>query len=630
MNWDKNVNPKRLIITPTYDWVDGPLEFTISMLDRYGNENQESFQFEVEVNVSIRSIPSALPSKGEAPLSVTFTPTVKTDSAINLYRWDFNGDGQYERTDTVGRNQNHTFTHPGAYRASLEITDSAGRKDVGLVQVNVKNGKPVVTASVDKTNGRVPLTVNFSSNATDNEGIESVEWDFDGDGSVDYHHSSAGKTSYVYETPGSYQAKVIVTDKLGASTQLGLPNIEIRAAEPDAPEVMLNINKTSGKAPLSVVLSASFTHDKSVTVERMLWDFDGDGLTDATDGQAQSWVYRSAGTFYPSVTLVTSDGKSAKDVRKLAVQEQLTLTVEGSTLDPDAFDLATIHTTLNADMDVSLVIEDSHGAPVRTLVSWVKRGAGDYADKWDGSSNLGQILPQGDYYAVLKYRRDGQEYRLDLRPSTSGGAYNPRRNYIPSRFQPYDNNPLTITFTLPYPSEVTSFMGLYNTNTRLVTFSNREPLGAGTHTIVWNGIGDDGKPVKATSSNPFLFGIWGYKSGDNAIYIASGPKLSGFSANPAIAVPETHTDASDGHSHLQFTLTKPADIELVVSDNDTGLVVRRHIYQGAIKGEQNLRWDLKSDDGKLVSAGKYRLGLRAIDAKGFTSPYLYTVQRVYY
>ncbi|WP_237902780.1 FlgD immunoglobulin-like domain containing protein [Photobacterium sp. WH80] len=621
-----------LIIKPLSPWADGEFTLVVKAKDTWGNQSEAQFSLLAEISVPIQSEIIAVPASGEAPLKVLFSPNITTDKAINYYRWDFDGDGVFDRQDTVGRSQSYTFNMPGTYQTALEITDSIGRKDTGYIDIEVENAAPVVSATVNQTNGHVPLTVQFTASATDNEGIASVAWDFNGDGQVDTTSDTAGTVSFTFEQVGNFQASVSVTDTLGKQTRVALPNIEIRAVDPDSPTARVSLDNPAGDAPLTVTLTPAVTNRDLVAVQDLLWDFDGDGLTDEITSTLDpvQWVYKSAGTFFPTLTVQFSDGSSAKDVQQVTVQESLSLSIIGNSIDPTAGQAARVKTVISANLYLTVQIEDRLGQIVRTLVPWQEREAGTYEDIWNGLDAQGQPLPQGDYYAVLNYRKDGRVVRFDLRPSTSGAAYNPSRSRIPSTFEPYNNKPLVIEFTLNKPSEVTAFMGLFNTNTRLVTFKNREPLGKGKHRIVWSGLGDDGKPVVTTSSNKFLFGIWGYSMGDNTIFLSSGPVLNSFKAQPSIVVPNTHTETSDGNSHLSFSLNKPADIELRVSDIDTGALVRRQIFSNVAAGSQQLVWDAKADDGNSVAPGKYRLGIRAIDPQGYVSPYLYTVQRVYY
>jgi uncharacterized repeat protein (TIGR01451 family) len=80
------------------------------------------------------------------------------------------------------------------------------------------NQPPVASASGSPTSGPAPLTVNFDgSGSSDPEGGPlSYAWDLDGDGAFD--DSTAVSPSHTYTQPGSYNAKLRVTDAQSQST----------------------------------------------------------------------------------------------------------------------------------------------------------------------------------------------------------------------------------------------------------------------------------------------------------------------------------------------------------------------------------------------------------------------------
>ncbi|AXQ29559.1 PKD domain-containing protein [Solimonas sp. K1W22B-7] len=617
-----------LTLVPAAGWLDGPLQIEIVASDIFGHSGESSFSYTVKLP-DLLAMPDATPTSGFAPLAVQLKPTIITKFAVNTYEWDFSGDGKYDVSDPVGRTQNFTYTTPGTYNAKLRVTDSRGKVSEGAVTMEVLNRPPAASVSVDRTNGQVPLTATFSAVASDSDGIARFEWDFNGDGTVDRTTITGSGVSTTYETAGSYPASVTVFDSRGASTRVRAPNIEIRAGEAGSPSVTLTASPVRGFAPLRVSFSATATPASGDSVSTLEWDFDGNGVTDAT-GASATYEYTLPGTYYPAVTVTTAQSKKAKSVGSMIVDTRVSLSVTDSTIDTVAGTVATVATDLSSNLELRLVIENEAGAVVREVVPWKRRTAGKYSDTWNGTNDAGKVLPRAAYYAVLQYKVGDEVRRLDARGSTGGHATNPPRSSIPRSFQPYNNDPLIVTFTLDGPAEVTAFMGLFNTNTRLVTFLDREPLGAGTHAVSWDGNGDDGKPILTNPSDPFLFGIWAYDFADNAVFVQTPVSFSDLQISPAILVPSDRTASADGRTHLQFKLTKAATIELVVSHVETGQQVRRQAFLGVPAGDASVKWDGRNNAGKFVAPGKYRLGIRAIDDSGHASPFEYRVQRVYY
>jgi PKD repeat protein len=92
-----------------------------------------------------------------------------------------------------------------------------------------QNQSPVAIASANPDHGSAPLTVQFSSDGSyDPDGtISTYAWDF-GDGGT----SSESNPSYTYQSAGTYQAVVTVTDDAGATDSAAV-TIEVTAATQD-------------------------------------------------------------------------------------------------------------------------------------------------------------------------------------------------------------------------------------------------------------------------------------------------------------------------------------------------------------------------------------------------------------
>lgn len=81
----------------------------------------------------VRVSVSASPSSGAAPLSVSFTSTVKlSGSYVTGYYWDF-GDGQTSSSPLPV----HAYQNPGNFTAAVTVTDSAGAKSSASVLISV-------------------------------------------------------------------------------------------------------------------------------------------------------------------------------------------------------------------------------------------------------------------------------------------------------------------------------------------------------------------------------------------------------------------------------------------------------------------------------------------------------------
>jgi outer membrane protein assembly factor BamB len=154
----------------------------------------------------------ASPISGPAPLAVTFVAVASDPDGDPLTaEWDF-GDGSL----SAGMETGHVFTAPGEYLVTLAVRDGRGGSATAEVFVSVSqpNQPPTVTLLAEIVGSKLPVVVRFTAVAEDPEGgVLQVAWDF-GDGDT----AEGGLTAeHLYSVPGTYVARVTVTDDAGAS-----------------------------------------------------------------------------------------------------------------------------------------------------------------------------------------------------------------------------------------------------------------------------------------------------------------------------------------------------------------------------------------------------------------------------
>nr|WP_083976573.1 ThuA domain-containing protein [Herbidospora sakaeratensis] len=115
--------------------------------------------------------------------------------------------------------------------------------DSGIYRIDYTKGDraPVAQAKADRTNGPVPLTVQFSSaGSADPDGTPlTYAWDFDGNGSVDSTEANPART---YTTAGNFTAVLTVRDQSGATATANVPIV----AGNNAPTVTINVPSNGG------------------------------------------------------------------------------------------------------------------------------------------------------------------------------------------------------------------------------------------------------------------------------------------------------------------------------------------------------------------------------------------------
>jgi len=135
-----------------------------SVRDKAGNLGQITSRFTI---ASFLSLPDATPRSGPIPLTVKFiTNAIYTGGAITRWQWDYQGDGIFD-TDEIGPlDHTFTFTRTGVYNAVLKVTNDKGQTASATVQITAANQPATATASVNPSNGGLPLTVTLSGSGT--------------------------------------------------------------------------------------------------------------------------------------------------------------------------------------------------------------------------------------------------------------------------------------------------------------------------------------------------------------------------------------------------------------------------------------------------------------------------------
>jgi len=612
----------------------GNVSFVVSAKDCFGNQTHQTFSIFVKEQTTLSVSPLASPSTAYAPAVIRFSPQVTTDNAIQDYYWDFTGNGVFEAHDRTANSYTWTYNTPGDYNVTLKVIDLHGKILFGNTIVHILNTAPQVSVESSPSNGAIPLTVNFTVTANDADGIALYEWDFDGDGVYDYNSTSTGNTSFEYSTQGVFNAQLRVTDNKGASTLYTTPTTKVIAASQGSPSVTASGSPLTGNAPLTVNLSANAVDPQAKGFKLYEWDFDGDGTYDynSSTSASTSFTYVGAGKFYPRVKVSTTDDRITYDSLEVMVKQSVSLSVATDTIDVLNDETTTIHTTTTARSEMKIVIEDRDHNVIRIIQDWSIREAGSYDDIWDGKDASDEVVKEADYYAVVLYKEGNEIKRLDLRDTTGGSRYNANPyNNIGRTFAPFDNRPLRATLSIRQPSEVISFIGYNGVNTRVVTLRSREVLGTGSYVDNWNALSDEKQLISPPPGKWFMYGAWAFTLADNVIYVKSAAHVSGIIATAPIFTPSSHeAEAKPATLKIHFTLNKASSIELEFFDASEGVAVATRTYPNVQAGEQIVEFDGKDNNGVYLHPGKYSVGIRAVDEKGYRSMMEYTVTRIHY
>jgi len=250
----------------------------------------------------------AAPNTGQT-VAFDASTSADPDGTIILYEWDFNNDGI---TDATGMAATQSWPAPGVYPVTLIVTDndgSFGAETQGVpVQVGGTGGAnqpPIADFTFEPQVGpdvNINEVVNFRADgSSDPDGsIAAYEWDFDNNGVYDATGANAAR---VFVTGGAKIVTLRVTDDDGAfgfkTKVVAVQFVRPTAAftfTPEAPEV--------GDV---VSFDASTSFDDDGRVDFFEWDFDNDGVPDAT-GMTVNHVFTVGGGIPVTLTVTDNDG----------------------------------------------------------------------------------------------------------------------------------------------------------------------------------------------------------------------------------------------------------------------------------------------------------------------------------
>ena len=360
---------------------------SVRVTDNRGGTAEDSAEI-IAIAIYVNQPPIAdlqgAPDHGDAPLRVNFdaSGSYDPDGIIVAYWWDFEGDDSYDEMTTIPYND-HIYTNAGIFDVELMVEDYYGKSGVDVLSVNINvpdNELPIADLQAAPTDGDYPLTVDFdASGSNDPDGtIVRYDYDFDGDGIWDAY-DSGDASSWTYTSAGIFDAKVRVTDDVGAQAA-DIETIAVTVPENISPIASLQATPTDGLLPLTVDFDATGSYDPDGTIVRYDYDFDNDGIWEAYDSaNTVSWTYTGAGSFDATLRVTDDLGAQATDIITITVNVPGNNSPTASVIASPASGI----TPLEVDLDASSS-SDTDGFIVR--YDWDFDGDGNF-ELYDGAVN---------------------------------------------------------------------------------------------------------------------------------------------------------------------------------------------------------------------------------------------------
>lgn len=239
------------------------------------------------------------------------------DGDVELYEWDFDGDGTYDASSFVSGSGVYQFTEPGIWTASFRVTDDDGITDVATVTFSIESFSPTITAfTASPTEANLPVTVNFTVTASDYDGtIDNYNWDWDGDGTYDQTTTINNPTKY-YTEAGEYAVMVQVVDNEGNTAEATV-NLTLKPQNyPTANGYAIPTHASAGQ-----LINFYGSGSDNGTIVAYEWDFDGDGVYDwsGTGNGNTTYAYAESGIYQALFRVTDNDGKQDTDPETLYV-----------------------------------------------------------------------------------------------------------------------------------------------------------------------------------------------------------------------------------------------------------------------------------------------------------------------
>jgi len=257
----------------------------------------------------------------------------KKDIRFIQYKWDVNGDAKVDLTTTVPV-LDYNIERDGITRLSVTmvgsngITRTAARRIVIQRSVFIVNPNPILVEQ--------PAVFSIENLFPDLTILESVEWDFNGDGKAD-DTTKGPESTYTFYTTGEVKVSVLV--KLTNSTQ-GRYERVLEVVTPDPPPFPVRIDTTPDNLISPPPFSVLFTIDTKEPLAEVEWDFDDDSETEK--GNRVLHRFERIGNFFVTAKVRALSGSSATLHTLVRVLEELSVpdlqfegdaTIKGSTIE---------------------------------------------------------------------------------------------------------------------------------------------------------------------------------------------------------------------------------------------------------------------------------------------------------
>lgn len=187
------------------------------------------------------------------------------------YRWDFEGDGQWDTEFNDDTFVEHTFNQTGNFVVQVEALPRITTKNFEFLTYSLpvyieRNRAPMGDFNFTQANNFVGEKVTYTAKASDPESEQLIEvrFDSDADGVWDSEFRNQRSWWWVYDEPGNYKVRMQIRDPQGRTKEITKVMTILPMAQP---KTQVSVSHRAQTENLNIILDGSASEGRKLTYE---------------------------------------------------------------------------------------------------------------------------------------------------------------------------------------------------------------------------------------------------------------------------------------------------------------------------------------------------------------------------